>query len=350
MMYGGRWVWRIGDARAAEDIAEGKAVGVEASAAAVRGRLGSCPGLVSGEPFRMRRSFGALAAAVALCASTASLAADRALSVAKTSPQVPTWTYIAMPYAWLPSVKGTTTVKGRSTDIDATFGDLLDREIPEELFGLMGAFEARRGPFAIMTDLVYMKVGVSDGGARVRSVHPQIGGALAASASLQFEMVIAEAALSYELFRWEGAAPGTGTSIDLYGGGRFWWQNADASLALTAGLSIADLTVSRGRAVAASGDVTWFDPLVGLRLRHHFSPGTELVLRADVGGFGVGSDFSWQAMGYVNWEFTRTQSTAWSGMLGYRALQVDFAKGSGRTLYQYDMLTHGPIVGVTARF
>lgn len=214
----------------------------------------------------------------------------------------------------------------------------------------MGAFEARKGPFAVMTDLVYMKVGVSDSGARARSVHPHVGGTLAAAASVQVEMFIAEAALAYELFQWRGAAPGAETSIDLYGGGRFWWQSADTSLALAAGMTIADLTIDRGRAVAASGDVTWFDPLVGLRLRHRFSPSTELVLRGDVGGFGVGSNMSWQAMGYLNWDFARTQQAVWSGMLGYRALYVDFEKGAGNTLYQYDMLTHGPIMGVSARF
>jgi hypothetical protein len=255
-----------------------------------------------------------------------------------------------MPYAWLPSLDGSSTIKGRSLDIDATFIDLLHRKIPKELFGLMGAFEARKGPASVWTDLVYMKVGASDSGARARSVHPNIGGTLAASASVQFEVFIAEAALAYELFHWRGAAPNTGTSIDLYGGGRFWWQNAEASLALTAGLNTSDLTISGGRAIADSGDITWVDPLIGLRLRHHFSPGTELVLRGDVGGFGVGSEFSWQAMGHLNWEFKRTQSAVWSAVLGYRALYVDFEKGAGNRLYQYDMLTHGPILGVSARF
>lgn len=297
---------------------------------------------------RLRRL---VALAAALCVSTVAFAADAPTSeVAALPPGPPSWTYIAMPYAWLPSVSGTSTVKGRATDVDASFGTLVNREIPKQLFGLMGAFEARQGPFAIMTDLVYMKIGASGGGVRVRSVHPSIGGALAASASIRLDMFIAEAALAYELVHWDRSALGTGTSLDLYGGGRVWWQKADASLVVVAGLAIADLRIGRGRAIAASGDVAWVDPLVGLRLRHHFSTDTELVLRADVGGFGVGSDFSWQAMGHLNWDFARTQDVVWSAMLGYRALYVDYAKGSGNTLYQYDMLTHGPIVGLTARF
>lgn len=288
-----------------------------------------------------------------LCCGSQSLAAD--LPVRQPAPQLvaevsPGWTYSAMAYAWLPSINGSSTIKGRTADIDASFGDLLERKIPKELFGLMGAFEARNGRFGVMTDLVYMKLGASGSAARARSVHPLVGGTLAASMSAQFEMFIAETSLAYELMRSQGSGPGAETAIDLYGGGRLWWQRAEANLALTAGMNIGDLTVNGGRAFASSGDVTWFDPLIGLRLRQRFSPKADMVLRGDVGGFGAGSKFSWQAMGYLNWEFARTQSSAWSAMVGYRALYVDFEKGAGNTLYQYDMLTHGPIMGVTARF
>lgn len=170
-------------------------------------------------------SLGRAAACAALisCCSSLSFAADMPAPVVKTPPPEPSvWTYTVMPYAWLPSINGSTTVKGRTTDIDATFIDLLHRKIPKELFGLMGAFEARKGPFAVMTDLVYMKLGASDSVTRARSVHPNVGGTLSAAVSVQFEIFIAEAALAYEVLHWDGAAPGVQTSIDLYGGGRFW--------------------------------------------------------------------------------------------------------------------------------
>jgi hypothetical protein len=37
-------------------------------------------------------------------------------------------------------------------------------------------------------------------------------------------------------------------------------------------------------------------------------------------------------------------------MLGYKALFVDYSKGSGLNHFEYDMTMHGPILGVTARF
>ena len=86
-------------------------------------------------------------AAVSLCWSTTSFAADMSAPVFK-APQPPepsVWTYTVMPYAWLPSINGSTTVKGRTADVDATFGDLLYRKIPKELFGLMGASRPAKG-------------------------------------------------------------------------------------------------------------------------------------------------------------------------------------------------------------
>jgi hypothetical protein len=37
-------------------------------------------------------------------------------------------------------------------------------------------------------------------------------------------------------------------------------------------------------------------------------------------------------------------------MVGYRALYVDYSKGSGLNQFEYHMTMHGPIIGITARF
>ncbi len=73
------------------------------------------------------------------------------------------------------------------------------------------------------------------------------------------------------------------------------------------------------------------------------------LLGGDVGGFGVGSEFSWQGVGAYRFAFAQSRGITWSGMLGYRALYADYSKGSGDTLYQYDMLQHGPIAGISAQ-
>jgi hypothetical protein len=267
------------------------------------------------------------------------------------------WTFDITPYAWLPSLNGSSTIKGHTTDIDATFfGDLIHRKIPKELFGLMAAFEARNDRFAVIGDFTYMLLGAGKGGARSETFGQRVRADIDLDVNLTTKMVIFELAGAYQLARWGATSgmPGSGTAIDIYGGGRLWWQQADVSLALSAQL-IAILprrtfTISADRAVATSGDITWIDPIVGLRLRHQFAPGSELTLSGDVGGFGVGSEFSWQAIGAYRFTFAKTNNVTWSGMLGYRALYVDYSKSAGDTLYVFDMLQHGPVAGLTARF
>ena len=131
---------------------------------------------------------------------------------------------------------------------------------------------------------------------------------------------------------------------------RGWWQKADASFAASGTVNVFDLTRNADGTLSASGNVGWVDPLVGLRLRHQFAPGVNFVASGDVGGFGVGSKFSWQALAALNYDFCVRNNITWSGMLGYKALFVDYSKGSGLTHYEYDMTMHGPILGITARF
>ncbi|MGE3867912.1 MAG: hypothetical protein AB7F51_00200 [Pseudorhodoplanes sp.] len=279
-------------------------------------------------------------------------AADLPVRKAAAPPvQFETWTYRVTPYLWALSLDGTSTIKGRSMDVDLSFIDLLHREIPKQLFAVMSSFEARYGRFALLGDFVYAKLGDAGNGARFVQVRPEIGGGVSTVSDMSMKMAIAEAAIAYEVARWGAnpGMPGSGTAVDLYGGGRFWWQQVEAEFAISGTLNIADLKISRGRAVASSGSITWIDPVVGGRIRHQFAPGHDFVLSGDVGGFGVGSKFSWQTVAAYNFDFPMLGRT-WNGMIGYRALSVDYSRGAGNTLYEYDMLMHGPVMGVNLRF
>jgi len=158
-------------------------------------------------------------------------------------------------------------------------------------------------------------------------------------------------AAAYEIARWSGlTSPASKTALDLYAGGRVWWQHADAQLVASATVNIFDLTFSRAGVLSALKDVSWVDPLVGIRLSHQFAPAWNLVVSGDVGGFDVGSKFSWQVLAALDYEICRSKSVVWSGMIGYKALSVDYSQGSGLTHYEFDMTMHGPIFGITARF
>jgi hypothetical protein len=274
-----------------------------------------------------------------------------AKAMAMAAPIGDSWTFSLTPYAWATSLNGSTTVLGRTTDIDAGFFDILDHtEFPKNLFQLSALGEARYGKFGILTDIAYMKIGVDGNIAHSRGVDA-LNASVGVSGGLKVQMMIAEIAGAYEVAHWGAlTSPTSGTALDVYGGGRVWWQKADADFAVTGTVNILGLTRSGGRNFSASGDVSWVDPVVGLRLRHEFMPGLDLNVSGDIGGFGAGSKFSWQALAVLNYEFAKQGSVSWNAMLGYKALYVDYEQGSGLTQYKYDMTMHGPIFGITARF
>jgi hypothetical protein len=273
----------------------------------------------------------------------ATRASDDARLLAPTNP----WTLSVTPYGWLPFFNGDVTIKGRTVSVDVTPIELLEHL---DAAPWMSYVEARKGPFAIYNDIVYAKVGVDANHAR------SIDGLnLNATANLKAELAIIEAGAAYEIARWQpgGSIKDNGpqrfTAFDLIVGARYWHQEMAISLALSA-FDTTGLDVSGSRAVARGGSVDWVDPLVGFRIRHQLSPGHELVFRADVGGFDVGSQFSWNLMGAYSWDFAVRDGVTLSGLLGYRALSVDYAKGSGLSTYEYDVVMHGPIVGLMAKF
>jgi hypothetical protein len=237
-------------------------------------------------------------------------------------------------------------------DVDASFVDIIDATLGSggTLVGLMADFEARNGPVSLLGDLVWMKIAIDRSGVRSRTLSPGVVGSLNATADLKIDMAILEAAAAYEVARFGFGNSETGSAtVDVLAGGRFWYQRADVSLDLAPTLDLGDLELGRNLAFARSGSVDWADPFVGARLRFTVAPGQELFVRGDVGGFGVGSDFSWQAIAGYAWDFAVWNGITFSGVLGYKALSVDYAQGEGRRRYEFDMLQHGPVLGVSVR-
>ncbi|WP_252920351.1 hypothetical protein [Aurantimonas endophytica] len=282
--------------------------------------------------------------AIMAVSGVAALAAD-VPTVPPADGPVPTassWSFRFVPYGWVIAMDGTQTVRGRSVSVDASFIDILEKS--DSLLALMGTFEARRGPLAFYSDVVWTKIGVESSNVRNRAPAPGVAGELGTSVSLDIEMAIVEGGVAYEVARSGGLA------LDVLGGARYWHQEAAVSSEISASVDVGDLELSGSRAFARSGSVDWIDPVIGARVRHEVAPGHELFLRGDIGGFGVGSDFSWQAVGGYGFEFGTYQGVTFSGVLGYRALSVDYSEGQGPERYEFDMLQHGTILGISARF
>jgi hypothetical protein len=257
-------------------------------------------------------------------------------------PAVPGWTYRVTPYGWLTALAGTQTLRGRSVKVDASFIDIVQKS--DSLVALMGNVEARNGPFALYGDVVWSKIGVERGNVRTRALAQGVTGTLGTSLNLNIEMAIVEVGATYEVAR---SGP---LAFDVLGGARYWHQEADLSFDIAGAVDFGDLQTGGARAFAHSGSVNWLDPVIGARMRYTVAPGHELFVRGDIGGFGAGSDFSWQALCGYGIDFGTYNGVTFSGVIGYRALSVDYAQGEGQQRYEFDMIQHGPILGISARF
>jgi hypothetical protein len=261
------------------------------------------------------------------------------------------WTVEMAPYGWAPFLTGNAIINGRVTDIDFTPRDVLSHL---DAIPFMGYVEARKGDVMLYGDLFYAKLAGSGSMLRARNFGP-IGVGVTAGASGEFEQLVAELGGAYELARWPaGAAHPVDfvpfTSIEALAGVRYWSQDLSIGVNVAGAVNIAGLPISAGLAFARSGSVDWFDPLVGLRVRHAFAPGKELLFRADYGGFTVGSDHSWNVLAAYKFEFAIRNGVAYSGLMGYRMLDVDYTGTSGQVTYRYNAVQHGPLLGITARF
>jgi hypothetical protein len=247
------------------------------------------------------------------------------------------WTLTVTPYAWAPFIQGDATVRDRTANVFVSPTELIDHL---ERMPWMSYIEARNGPFAFYNDIIYANAGIGVDGVRRRG-----SATIDANLGADFEMTIAEVGGAYQVAKLDRY-----TAIDLIAGARYWQQALNINLALTGTLDTTGLVISGNRAIARSGQVDWVDPLVGFRVREILAPGQELMFRADVGGFDAGSLFSWNIVAAYTFNLCVSNGVSYSGMLGYRALSVDYEQGSGLKKYEFDAVLHGPVLGLTVKF
>ena len=234
-------------------------------------------------------------------------------------------------------MSGNMSIKGRALDVNAGPSEIFSHLDWSTLPAWMSYAEARRGPIGLFNDIVYSSVSDSKGFAKALP-----SGDLQANISADYTQATVEFGGAYEI--WAGRNPVLNGSValDLVAGGRYWHQDTD----VTGILAINSLV----RETLRSGSVDWVDPFIGARLRNRLGPGEDLMIRADFGGCGVGSDFSWQVLATYNWQVCVLYGHVLDGYVGYRALSVDYSQGSGATRYEYNVLQQGPVLGSTLHF
>jgi len=227
-------------------------------------------------------------------------------------PQYDDWEFTLAPYLFMASISGDAAiaVDGR-TEVDLPFGDILKKL----QFAFMMRGEVYKRNWGIIADYVYIKLG-DDLDAPEEVV-----------ADIELRQQI------FELFVSRRLRQGWGW-IDVYGGIRTWSFGTD--------LNLEGLEVTR-----VSFKQNWVDPVIGGRAVLEFSDRFKAIFRGDIGGFGVGSDFSYTVQAGVGYHFAD-----WFGMsLQYKYLYVDYNNDKAAPdLFIYDAATNGPLLGMVFQF
>lgn len=123
-----------------------------------------------------------------------------------------------------------------------------------------------------------------------------------------------------------------GFSFDLYGGLRYYEVDLDLE---TAGGSV-------------SGDGSWIEPMIGIRLGLEITRDFSIDLNSDFGFWDSGDDASssWNIEAGFRWELHENVDVR----LGFRHLSTDLSEGSGSDEFIFDNALAGLALSVGIRF
>lgn len=281
-------------------------------------------------------------------ALAAAIAGAPGASAEAPAPDPDAWRFGFTAYGWAMSVAGNVTTRGQTVDVNASFIDLVQKS--DSLIAWMSYFEADKGRVGFYGDLVWTRLGFSREMVAYRNPQPGLQLSVTANAALVTDMVIAEMGGLYEVDRWPGSG-GSFTAVDALLGFRYWNNSASVSVDALATATYAPLGLSGSRrfGIALSNVNQWVDPVVGLRLRHRFTPNQDILVRGDIGGFGLGSQLTWQALGVYSYEW-QVERTRLAAVIGYRAIGVNYGTGSGADASGLNLVFHGPVIGLGVRF
>jgi len=231
------------------------------------------------------------------------------------------WHFNVAPYVWLAGMDGDVTVRGFNSEVDLDFfGDIF--EVLD--IGALGHFEASKGPWTAMTDLVYMKV----------SENGDTPGPIISDIDVEMQTLILEVGGAYRVYETDSNFFNKPMSLSVLGGLRY--THLDVDVDITASPAIAD----------RSGSKDWVDPFVGFRTTIQWTRRWSSSVRFDIGGFGVGSDFAYQIATIQKIEI----NDRFDFVFGYRRLSYDYDDGSGASKFEYDVALSGPLLGMNIKF
>ena len=220
------------------------------------------------------------------------------------------WEFLIEPYLMFPSMSGESGIRELPLiNVDANASEIFSHLD----FGAMLYLEARTNNWAIGSDFVYMKL--------TQDVERST---IVNSGQIELKQMIWEVSGLYQVIPFLEA--GLGLRMN--------------NISMAADISRNVVGGSASEFINAENSEFWIDPVIIARLSETIHDTWQFQFRGDIGGFGIGSDLTWQVQAYVGYRFSKLFQTT----IGYRVIGMDYDKGTGPDRFRYDMNTSGPLI------
>lgn len=240
------------------------------------------------------------------------IAAVLALSAGQAGAQDNGWRMTVTPYLWLPDSRISVDTPRGTVSGELSIGDALQNLD----FAFMGAIEARNGKWSLMSDILYFDLSAA--------AATPLGG-LFNTAVIRSDITAFSVLAAYRVHQSDKFA------VDVGAGLRAWWLSSE--VALSGGVLAPE---------QSSTSDNWVDPIIAVRGKLDFGDRWFGTFHLDAGGFGVGSDHSYQAIVTVGYDVNER----WSVQGGWR--YIDFSRDEGGN--QLDFSQSGLVLGASYRF
>jgi hypothetical protein len=230
--------------------------------------------------------------------------------------------YEITPYFWFFGLKGDVVAEGDTAQLNARINDIFDFLN----FAGMAHVGVYKGRLGVFTDLFYADL-------EDETVDDEV------KVSGRVKLFFGEYGISYLLGRTELTGGSTITArrgerailYEVFAGGRYVRT---------------DNKVRRDPGEESGQTRSANIPIVGGRLGFTTSKFAAILVRGDIGGFGIGTDFMWN----VSFGFDTISSETVRFSFRYRIMSFDNIEGSGSERGGFDGTVQGPGVGLTFRF
>jgi hypothetical protein len=268
-------------------------------------------------------------ALVVACAASSVIAAAEPAAAPPANPDA--WRFQAVVYGYLPSVDGTTSFPGGNggTEVGVDSGSILD----SLQFAFMGAFDARRGRWGLLADVVYADFGKSESGTHDLTV----GGTPIPSD--------VSAGLNFELTGWCWTVVGTYAAVEhphvtlqALAGARVLDLSEHLSWQLSG--NVGSIPIDARQGDRGSGLTNW-DAVIGAHGRILMGAKRSWFIPYYV-DLGAGeSRFTWQAVAGIGY------SWSWGDVLAAWR-HIDYDMKSGGDIQSLSL--SGPAIGMAFRW